>query len=222
MLDKLLENPEHPYLAILGGSKISDKINVIEKLINIVDGFIIGGAMAYTFLKAKGTIVGKSLVEQDKLNYAREMMTRMETRGKTLLLPVDHIVAGGISATTGEQTATDVIPDDKMGLDIGTKTIQQYVAAIKSAKTIFWNGPMGVFETPAFQNGTFAVAKALSENTGMRIVGGGDSAAAAEASGCADKMTHISTGGGASLEYLQGDRLPGLEVLRQKARPQVI
>ncbi len=218
MLDQLLENPAKPYLAILGGSKVSDKIAVIEKLIDVVDGFLIGGAMAYTFLKAQGIHVGKSLVEGDKLNYAKEMIARVEARQKTLLLPVDHVVAKSISSTEGRVTTSASIEAEEMGLDIGPQTIRNYKAALAGAKTIFWNGPMGVFESAAFSKGSFAIAEALASNTGMKIVGGGDSAAAAEASGYADKMTHISTGGGASLEYLQGDKLPGLEVLRSRIR----
>lgn len=218
MLDALLENTKKPYLAIMGGSKVSDKIGVIEKLMDLVDGFVIGGAMAYTFLKARGLAVGKSRVETEKLNYAREMIQRMEVRGKTLLLPVDHMVTTDIVSGKAQATNGPAIEENMLGVDIGPKTIQQYTAAIQSAQTIFWNGPMGIFETPAYSKGTFAVAKALAENTGTKIVGGGDSAAAAELSGYADKMTHISTGGGASLEYLQGDKLPGLEVLRTKIR----
>lgn len=216
MLDRLIENPKKPYVAILGGAKVSDKIPVIEKLIDIVDGFVIGGAMAYTFLKASGKPVGKSLVETEKLNYAREMMARMEARNKTLMLPVDHIVAESIKAESGKTANT--IGELEMGVDIGPETIKNFTTYLKSAATIFWNGPMGIFETPAFSKGSFAIAKALADNPGMKIVGGGDSAAAAEASGFAGKMTHISTGGGASLEYLQGDKLPGLEVLRTKVR----
>lgn len=216
MLDKLLENPQRPYLAIMGGAKVSDKIDVIEKLMDVVDGFIIGGAMAYTFLKAKGLPIGKSLVEADKVSYAREMMQRMEVRGKTMLLPVDHLMTADFKSGQGEFSKGAEIEENLMAVDIGPKTIQNYVAAIQSAKTVFWNGPMGVFETKGFEKGTFAIAKALAESSCMKIVGGGDSAAAAEASGFAKQMTHISTGGGASLEYLQGDRLPGLEVLRPK------
>lgn len=219
MLDSLLDNPKRPYLAVLGGAKVSDKIAVIEKLLDIVDGFIIGGAMAYTFLKAKGHAVGKSLVESDKLNYARQMIERIEARNKTLLLPVDHVVSTGISDTKAARTTAEVnISENELGLDIGPKTIKLYSTALHEAATVFWNGPMGVFETPEFSKGTFAIAKALAENSGNKIVGGGDSAAAAEASGFAAQMTHISTGGGASLEYLQGDKLPGLEILRTKVR----
>ncbi|MCE3010653.1 MAG: phosphoglycerate kinase [Proteobacteria bacterium] len=218
MLDRLLVNPQRPYLAVLGGAKVSDKIEVIEKLMDLVDGFVIGGAMAYTFLKAQGIPVGKSLVEVDKLNYAREMFKRMEARNKTLLLPVDHVKALTIKDAKGEVTVDAALEEPYMGVDIGPKTIQLYRTALKEAKTIFWNGPMGVFENPAFSKGTFAVAETLAGLDCLRIVGGGDSAAAAEASGYAAQMSHISTGGGASLEYLQGDRLPGLEVLRARNR----
>jgi len=218
MLDQLLENPKRPYWAILGGAKVSDKIAVFEKLIDIVDGFIIGGAMAYTFLKARNTSVGKSLVENEKLNYAREMMARVEARNKSFLLPVDHIVAPSFNDTNGTVTPGATIPDDQMGLDIGPKSLAHFSEAVKGAATIFWNGPMGVFEKEAFSKGTFGLAKAIAESSGMKVVGGGDSAAAAEQSGYAQQMTHISTGGGASLEYLQGDKLPGLEILRAKIR----
>jgi phosphoglycerate kinase len=219
VLDGLLENPKRPYLAVLGGAKVSDKIAVIEKFLDIVDGFVIGGAMAYTFLKAKGHAVGKSLVEADKLNYARQMIERIEARDKSLLLPVDHVVTTSISDTASARITTDVnIGDNELGVDIGPKTMRAFTIALGEAATVFWNGPMGVFETPEFSKGTFAIAKALAESKGEKIVGGGDSAAAAEASGYADKMTHISTGGGASLEYLQGDKLPGLEILRTRIR----
>lgn len=223
MLDSLTDNPKRPYIAILGGAKISDKIEVIEKLIDIVDGFVIGGAMAYTFLKAKGVPVGKSLVEADKVKYAKEMIQRMEARNKTMLLPVDHIVSTEFGNVENKKMTTSaVIEDNYMGLDIGPQTIKNYTAALSEAATVFWNGPMGVFENKAFCEGTFAVAKALAESKGVKIVGGGDSAAAAEASGYADKMTHISTGGGASLEYLQGEKLPGLEILRPRKQSEVM
>lgn len=217
MLDSLMDSPKKPYIAVLGGAKVSDKIPVIEKLIDIVDGFVIGGAMAYTFLKAQNISVGKSLVETDKLKYAKEMILRIEARGKTLLLPVDHVVSTEFGNSANKRVTTSSSIDEKeMGLDIGPKTIQLYCALLEKAATIFWNGPMGVFEDPAFSEGTFAVAKTLAHSTGIKIVGGGDSAAAAEASGFADQMTHISTGGGASLEYLQGEKLPGLEILRPR------
>jgi phosphoglycerate kinase len=223
MLDSLTDNPKKPYFAVLGGSKISDKIEVIEKLIDIVDGFVIGGAMAYTFLKAQGVPVGKSLVEVDKVKYAKDMIARVEARNKTMLLPVDHIVSTEFGNVANKKMTTSaVIEDNYMGLDIGPQTIKNYKAALSEAATIFWNGPMGVFENEAFSGGSFAIAKALAESKGVKIVGGGDSAAAAEASGYADKMTHISTGGGASLEYLQGEKLPGLEVLRPRKQSEVM
>ncbi|HWU43192.1 MAG TPA: phosphoglycerate kinase [Bdellovibrio sp.] len=217
MLDSLLQNPKRPYIAVMGGAKVSDKIAVIERLMDVVDGFVIGGAMAYTFLKAQGHAVGKSLVESDKIKYAKEMIERIEARDKTILLPVDHVATKGITDTAHAHTTKDVsIAEDELGVDIGPKTIKNYSVALKEAGTIFWNGPMGIFENPAFAKGTFAIAEAIAGSDAVKIVGGGDSAAAAEASGFADKMTHISTGGGASLEYLQGDKLPGLEVLRSK------
>lgn len=217
MLDSLLDNPKRPYLAVMGGAKVSDKIAVFERLMDVVDGFIVGGAMAYTFQKAQGLAVGKSLVENDKLKYAKEMIERIEARDKTILLPVDHVATKGITDTTHAHVTRDVtIAEDELGVDIGPKTLQNFSAALREAGTIFWNGPMGIFENPAFAKGTFGVAQAIAESNAIKIVGGGDSAAAAEASGFAGKMTHISTGGGASLEYLQGDKLPGLEILRAK------
>lgn len=223
MLDSLMDSPKKPYITVLGGAKISDKIPVIEKLIDLVDGFVIGGAMAYTFLKAQNISVGKSLVETDKIKYAKEMIARIEARGKTLLLPVDHVVSTEFgNAANKRVTTSSSIADNEMGLDIGPKTIQLYSTFLEKAATIFWNGPMGVFENPAFSEGTFAVAKAISNSNGVKIVGGGDSAAAAEASGYAAKMTHISTGGGASLEYLQGLKLPGLEILRPRKQSEIM
>lgn len=215
-LDQLMVNPARPYLAVMGGSKVSDKIDVIEKLIDVVDGFVIGGAMAYTFLKAMGHSTGNSLVEADKVKYAKELIERIEARSKTILLPVDHRVSTNLKDTKFEVTTDANIREKMMGIDIGPKTERLYAEAISKAKTIFWNGPMGVFETKEFSSGTFAVAKAIGESSGTKVVGGGDSASAAHASGYASLMSHISTGGGASLEYLQGDRLPGLEVLRAK------
>lgn len=223
MLDSLLDAPKKPYIAVLGGAKISDKIDVIEKLIDVVDGFVIGGAMAYTFLKAQNIPVGKSLVEADKIKYAKEMVERMEARQKTLLLPVDHVVSTEFGNAENKKTTVGAaIEADMMGLDIGPQTIKNFAAVLSEAATVFWNGPMGVFENPAFANGTFSVAKALAESSGLKIVGGGDSAAAAEASGFASKMSHISTGGGASLEYLQGEKLPGLEILRARKQSEVL
>lgn len=223
MLDSLTDNPKKPYIAILGGAKISDKIEVIEKLIDIVDGFVIGGAMAYTFLKAKNIPVGKSLVETDKIKYAKEMMDRVEARDKTMLLPVDHIVSTEFGNVENKKLVTTAaIEESYMGLDIGPQTVKNFSTLLSGANTIFWNGPMGVFENKAFSEGTFAIAKAVAESKGVKIVGGGDSAAAAEASGYADKMTHISTGGGASLEYLQGEKLPGLEILRPRKQSEQV
>lgn len=217
MLDGLLENPKRPYVAILGGAKVSDKIGVIEKLMDVVDAFIIGGAMAYTFLKAQGQPVGKSRVEDDKVKYAKELLQRIEARNKTVLLPVDHVVSTSLSDVESA-SVKKTFGDMDMGLDIGPESLKLFSTLIKEAGTVFWNGPMGVFETPEFSKGTFGMAKVIAESKGIKIIGGGDSAAAAEQSGFADKMTHISTGGGASLEYLQGDKLPGLEVLRFKVR----
>lgn len=223
MLSTLIENPKKPYIAILGGAKISDKIEVIEKLIDIVDGFVIGGAMAYTFLKAQGVPIGKSLVETDKLKYAKEMIQRVEARQKTMLLPVDHIVSTEFGNVENKKLiTTSSIEENYMGLDIGPQTIKNFSTVLRNAATVFWNGPMGVFENKAFSEGTFAIAKALAESNGLKIVGGGDSAAAAEASGYADKMSHISTGGGASLEYLQGEKLPGIEVLRPRKQSEQV
>lgn len=220
MLEKLLERPEKPYCAILGGSKVSDKIGVIENLIDLVDCFIIGGAMAYTFLKVQGVEVGGSLVEQNKLSFAREMLGRLDARKKKILLPVDHVIAPSIEGLNQVQVTDGAsIPTGWMGFDIGPKSQKLFSQEISHCKTIFWNGPMGVFEQKPFSQGTFAIAKALAELSGVTtIIGGGDSAAAAKESGFAERMTHISTGGGASLEYLQGDPLPGVEALRVKAR----
>jgi phosphoglycerate kinase len=215
MLDKVLYSYESPFVAVLGGAKVSDKIGVIESLMDKVDVFIIGGAMAYTFLSAQGIGVGSSLVEKDKLKLASDLLGRIEARGKSLLLPKDHLVTTKITDTASARiTADTAIDEGWLGVDIGPKTISLYKTAIANAKTVFWNGPMGVFETPEFSKGTFAIAEALANSQCVSIVGGGDSASAVNMSGTADKMTHISTGGGASLEYLQGDALPGLEVLR--------
>ena len=217
MLDVLLHQPRSPYMAILGGAKVSDKIPVLERLIDTIDTFFVGGAMAYTFLAAQNIPIGKSRVEKDKVAFAREMLGRIEARGKKLFLPVDHVIANDFLAPSQIQTTADAaIPEGFLGVDIGPKTRELFRKELQKAKTVFWNGPMGVFEKAEFAKGSFAVAETLANLTGsLTIVGGGDSAAAAEASGFADKMTHISTGGGASLEYLQGDKLPGLEALRQ-------
>jgi len=217
MLDVLLYQPKSPYMVILGGAKVSDKIPVLERLIDTIDTFFVGGAMAYTFLAAQNIPIGKSRVEKDKVAFAREMLGRIEARGKKLFLPIDHVIADDFLAPSQIQTTADAaIPEGFLGVDIGPKTRELFRKELQKAKTVFWNGPMGVFEKPEFAKGSFAIAETLANLEGaLTIVGGGDSAAAAEASGFSDKMTHISTGGGASLEYLQGDKLPGLEVLRQ-------
>lgn len=217
-LAMLMEGPKKPFLTVMGGAKVSDKIKVIESMMEKIDTFLVGGAMAYTFLAAQGLGVGKSRVEKDKLSFARDLIKRLESRGKKILLPIDHIVADDFLAPTKIETIdAPAIPEDRLGLDIGPKTRELYRKEIERAKTVFWNGPMGVFERPEFAKGSFGIAEALAtlaQNGGVSVVGGGDSAAAAEASGFADKMTHISTGGGASLEYLEGAKLPGLEALR--------
>jgi phosphoglycerate kinase len=216
MLDKVSLNPEPPYVVILGGAKVSDKIGVIENLIDKADAIMIGGAMAYTFLAAQKVETGRSLVEKDKIKYASELIDRMQARGKKLLLPIDHMVVTDIKKTdTLRMTPTPSLKPDEIGIDIGPKTVELFRKEIMQAKTIFWNGPMGIFETAEYAKGTFAIAKALAEVDGITIVGGGDSAAAINASGYGDQVTHISTGGGASLEFLQGDKLPGVEALRK-------
>jgi phosphoglycerate kinase len=214
-LSEALENPGRPFVAILGGAKVSDKIEVIENLMTRVDRLLIGGAMAYTFFKAMGKPVGRSLVEDDKLDEAREIMARAHDTGLQLLLPSDHIVAEKLEA--GVPTATLSVDDqaigDRMGLDIGPKTARAYADALRDAKTVVWNGPMGVFEIDAFAQGTMAVARAVADVDGTTIVGGGDSIAAVKKAGVAERITHISTGGGASLEFLGGRVLPGVAVL---------
>ena len=214
-LGNAVENPVRPFVAILGGAKVADKLNVINNLLEKCDTLIIGGGMAFTFLKAKGMEVGNSLVDNEKLDYCKEMMEKAEKLGKKLLLPVDTTIAdhfpdpidGPIDV---EVVAADKIPADKEGLDIGTETAKLYADAVKSAKTVVWNGPMGVFENPTLAAGTIAVAKSLAETDATTIIGGGDSAAAVNQLGFADKMSHISTGGGASLEFLEGKELPGV------------
>ena len=218
-LGRALEHPEKPFIAILGGAKVSDKIAVIENLLNKVTTLIIGGAMAYTFLKAKGQHVGKSRVEDDKLDLARQIEEHAKAKGVKLLLPVDHIAADKFDAGAKPHAITvgQPIPDNLMGLDIGPETVEQFSEEVSRAATIVWNGPMGVFEMPAFSKGTFKVARAVAENAGATsIVGGGDSVAAVKAAGVADKISHISTGGGASLEFLEGKKLPGVEALTEK------
>ncbi|MBV9180627.1 MAG: phosphoglycerate kinase [Acidobacteria bacterium] len=218
-LGRAMEHPEKPFLAILGGAKVSDKIAVIQNLLTKVDTLIIGGAMAYTFLKAQGTQVGKSRVEEDKLDLAREILEQAKARQVKFLLPVDHIVADRIEGNAKPQavSAGQVIPSNLMGLDIGPATVDLFSEEISRAATIVWNGPMGVFEIPSFAKGTFKVARAVAENAGSTsIVGGGDSVSAVTAAGVADRISHISTGGGASLEFLEGKKLPGVEALNSK------
>ena len=220
-LGNAVENPVRPFVAILGGAKVADKLNVISNLLEKCDTLIIGGGMAYTFLKAKGYEVGTSLVDNEKIDYCKDMMAKAEKLGKKLLLPVDAVIAASfpdpIDAEIAVETVdADKIPADKMGLDIGEKTQALFADAVKSAKTVVWNGPMGVFENPVLAKGTIAVAKALAETDATTIIGGGDSAAAVMQLGFADKMSHISTGGGASLEYLEGKVLPGVAAIAEK------
>ncbi|WP_437277057.1 phosphoglycerate kinase [Sorangium sp. So ce375] len=215
-LTRLVDRPEKPYVAVLGGAKVSDKIDVVEALLNVVDTLCIGGAMANTFLAAQGKNVQKSRIEEDKLPLARTIMSKARDRGIQLLLPVDAVVASSIDATQGEAASVDAIPEGTMALDIGPRSIELFGKAIEKAKTVFWNGPMGLFETPAFSKGTFDVARIMSGASGFTVVGGGDSAAAVKQAGeqIAKGFDHISTGGGASLELIEGKRLPGVEALR--------
>ena len=209
-----LADPKRPLVAILGGAKVSSKIGVINNLLDIADTIIVGGGMTYTFIKAMGGTVGTSLLEDDWLDYCKEMMAKAKEKGVKLLLPVDTVCADAFSADAKpELVDTMKIPDGRMGMDIGPKTIQQFSDAVKDAGTVIWNGPMGVFEFPAFAEGTRAIAKALAATHAITIVGGGDSAAAVAQLGYADQMTHISTGGGASLEFLEGKELPGVACL---------
>ncbi len=220
-LGNAVNNPVRPFVAILGGAKVADKLNVISNLLEKCDTLIIGGGMAYTFLKAQGKEVGKSLVDDTKIDYCKEMMEKAEKLGKKLLLPIDTTIAkefpNPIDAPIDvEVVPADAIPADMEGLDIGTKTAELFADAVKSAKTVVWNGPMGVFENPTLAAGTIAVAKALAETEATTIIGGGDSAAAVNQLGFGDKMTHISTGGGASLEFLEGKELPGVAAANDK------
>ena len=220
-LGNAVENPVRPFVAILGGAKVADKLNVISNLLEKCDTLIIGGGMAFTFLKAEGKEIGKSLVDDTKLDYCKEMMAKAEKLGKKLLLPVDAVVAASFpdpidAEIPVENVSVDAIPDDKMGLDIGAESAKLYAEAVKSAKTVVWNGPMGVFENPVLAKGTIAVAQALADTDATTIIGGGDSAAAVNQLGFADKMSHISTGGGASLEFLEGKERPGVAAADDK------
>ena len=220
-LGNAVENPERPFVAVLGGAKVADKLNVISNLLEKCDTLIIGGGMAYTFLKAQGKEVGTSLVDDEKIDYCKEMIAKAEKNGKKLLLPIDTTVAKAfpdpIDAPIEVQVVdSDKIPADMMGLDIGDKTMKLFADEVKSAKTVVWNGPMGVFENPTLAKGTIAVAKGMAEANATTIIGGGDSAAAVVQLGFADKMSHISTGGGASLEYLEGKGLPGIDAIQDK------
>ena len=220
-LGNAVDNPVHPFVAILGGAKVADKLNVISNLLEKCDTLIIGGGMAFTFLKAQGKEIGKSLVDDTKLDYCREMVEKAAKLGKKLLLPVDAAVAASFpdpidAPIEVQNVSVDAIPADTMGLDIGPETAKLYADTVKSAKTVVWNGPMGVFENPTLAQGTIAVAKALADTEATTIIGGGDSAAAVNQLGFGDKMTHISTGGGASLEFLEGKELPGVAAANDK------
>lgn len=217
MLGRALSNPERPFVAILGGAKVSDKIAVIGNLIELVDTLIIGGGMANTFIKASGHDVGKSLLEADKVDLARELMAKARAKGIKFLLPVDVVVSETADPDVESKVVpVDNIPQDMMALDIGPDSVKYFSEALKQAKTVVWNGPMGVFEMSAFARGTFAIAEALTQSNATTIVGGGDSASAVEKAGVADKISHISTGGGASLEFLEGKVLPGVAALQDK------
>jgi len=217
IIGKALKTPARPFVAILGGAKVFDKMGVITNLLEKVDTLIIGGGMAYTYLKAEGYEIGKSMLEAEKIELAKELMARAKAKGVNILLPVDVIAAEAFAADAPYQVVgIDAIPPDSMGLDIGPETAKIFSKAILSAKTVIWNGPMGVFEMPAFAKGTEAIAKAMSESEAITIVGGGDSAAAVKILGYENGMTHISTGGGATLEFLEGKKLPGIEILQDK------
>lgn len=217
IMGKALENPEKPFVSILGGAKVSDKIGVIENLISKVDYILIGGGMAYTFLKAQGKEIGKSLLEEDKMDLSLELIKKAEANNVKILLPKDVVIADEIKEDAETEIVDiDNIPQDKEALDIGPKTAKEYADIIKKAKTVVWNGPMGVFEVKVFANGTNEVAKALADSSATTIVGGGDSALAIEEAGYKDKITHVSTGGGASLEFLEGKTLPGIDCIDEK------
>ena len=221
IMGKALENADRPFVAVLGGAKIEDKLNVINNLLEKVDTLIIGGGMAFTFLKAKGYEVGKSLLDESKIDYCKDMMAKAAEKGVKLLLPIDTVCAAGFPDPIDGPVDTKVVDSDKIpadmeGLDIGPKSRELFADAVKSAKTVVWNGPMGVFENPTLAQGTLAVAQAMADSEAVTIIGGGDSAAAVEQMGLGDKMTHISTGGGASLEFLEGKTLPGVACLDDK------
>ena len=218
-LGKAISNPERPFVSVLGGAKVSDKIEVVQNLMKLADAMLIGGAMAYTFLKSEGKPVGKSLVENDKLDLARGLLEQARSRKFKLLLPVDHVLAESPDSTITKTTDIANTPDGWMGLDVGPKTVAQFGQEISKARTIVWNGPLGMFEKPAFAQGTLGIAKAVAAATkagATSIIGGGDSVAAVEQAGVADQISHISTGGGASLEFLAGEKLPGVEALTDK------
>jgi phosphoglycerate kinase len=216
-LGRAMTNPSRPFVAILGGAKVSDKIGVLKNLVGKVDALLVGGGMAYTFLKAQGMEIGASLLEADKLNLAREVLDAARAKGVMFMLPMDHVIAQKVAADAETRTAdSTAIPAGWMGLDIGPKARQAFATAVRGAKTVVWNGPMGVFELSPFREGTLAVARAIAESGATSIVGGGDSVAAVAQAGLADRMTHISTGGGASLEFLEGIELPGVAALSEK------
>lgn len=218
-LGKAISNPERPFVSVLGGAKVSDKIEVVQNLMKLADAMLIGGAMAYTFLKSQGKPVGKSLVEDDKLDLAKRLLQDARERNFKLLLPVDHVIAESPDSSSTKTVVIDATPDGWMGLDIGPKTVELFSAEIAKARTIVWNGPMGMFEKPAFANGTLGIARAVAAATksgATSLIGGGDSVAAVEHASVADQISHISTGGGASLEFLAGEKLPGVEALTEK------
>ncbi len=214
---KILEQPEHPFIAVMGGAKVSDKIGVIENLLDKVDAVLIGGGMTYTFLKAKGLGIGNSICEDDKLDVAKNVMAKAEEKGVELVLPPDHLAATSREADAETQIVDDEIPDGWLGVDIGPKSIELFADKLRPASMIVWNGPMGIFETEPFAKGTIAVAEALAESEATTIIGGGDSVSAVRMAGVADRISHISTGGGASLEFLEGKTLPGIAALTDRA-----
>jgi phosphoglycerate kinase len=214
-LGRILEAPERPLIAVLGGAKVSDKVALVEHLIGKVDGLLIGGGMAFTFLRALGHAVGRSLVEPDRIETARRALDAARRRGVQLTLPVDTVVADGLDSPSGRAVGIREIPEAQMGLDIGPRTVDRFAAVLKSARTIVWNGPMGVFEKPAFAAGTVAVARAVADAPAFSVIGGGDTIAAVNMAGVADRIGYISTAGGAFLEFLEGRALPGVEALTE-------